>query len=83
MTHLEQSGIANKIAALCIGKFAVQSNIDQQTLNEIINITVGGDKPVISNLAFGHTDPLFTIPIGADTTIELSHDDFALKFTSK
>jgi len=83
MTHLEQSGIANKIAALCIGKFAVQSSIDQQTLNEIINITVGGDKPVISNLAFGHTDPLFTIPIGADTTIELSHDDFVLKFTSK
>lgn len=83
MTQLEQSGITKKIAALCIGSFATRSAVDQLTLESIVKDTVPSSTPVITNLAFGHSDPVFTIPIGRQTSVEFEQSSYQINFTAK
>lgn len=77
---LPQSGIAQSVAAICIGAFTPSSGVAQATLEEIISLTVPPTTPVVTNLAFGHGDPLFTVPIGREATLDLEKDHCSLTF---
>lgn len=83
MTQLEQSGITQKVAALCIGAFTASSGIEQAALDEIVSLTVPSSTPVISNLAFGHGDPVFTIPIGRNVALDFDMDHYDIVFSGK
>lgn len=71
-THLSQVVDLNTLAGICIGRFASQSGFSKEDSEEMIYNTVFKDIkiPIIYNLDFGHTDPLFTIPIGGEAIID-------------
>ena len=43
--------------------------------NELKNI------PIIFNLDFGHTTPMFTFPIGGEAVLDVELDGYTLKIT--
>ena len=71
-THLSQVIDLNILKGICIGRFAVQSGFKEDNTEEMIYDDVFKylNIPVVYNLDFGHTDPLFTIPIGAKAVID-------------
>lgn len=75
-THLSQVIDLNTLRGICIGRFAEQNNFKPENSEEMIYEDVFGslDLPIIYNLDFGHTDPLFTIPMGATARIDTKAD---------
>lgn len=72
LTHLSQVINLNTVAGVCIGKFASQTKFSDVSTEEMLYLDVFGDLniPIIYNLNFGHTDPMFTIPIGGRVKID-------------
>lgn len=72
LTHLSQLINLNTLAGICIGRFASQSGFSKEDSEERIYEEVFKDIniPIIYNLDFGHTDPLFTIPLGGEAVID-------------
>jgi muramoyltetrapeptide carboxypeptidase len=69
----------NEIKGIVIGRFQEKSKISRdeliyiiRTKKELFNI------PIIANLDFGHTNPLFTFPIGGTAHLKVD-DDVKLK----
>lgn len=71
LTHLTQVIDPNKLAAICIGRFPSQCGFNKNDSEEKIykDVFKNTKIPVVYNLDFGHTDPLFTIPIGWNCSI--------------
>lgn len=66
---IHQSGF-EKVRAILIGRFQKKSEITKNLLNQIIKNKKELVKiPVVANLDFGHTDPMFTFPIGGEVKI--------------
>jgi len=80
MTHLRDSGVFNKIGGLGIGRFTDESGVNTEHIEYIINETVPVGLPVVSGLAFGHADPIFTIPYGRTVEFDLSTSVPSIKF---
>jgi muramoyltetrapeptide carboxypeptidase len=70
-THLSQTVNLNRLKAVCIGRMCEQSGFNQEDSVEMILEDVFNkiNIPIIYNLDFGHTDPMFTIPIGGQAEI--------------
>ena len=50
---------------MVLGRFQRASNMDRETLAEIVRGKPELDRiPIIANASFGHTTPQFTFPIG-------------------
>jgi muramoyltetrapeptide carboxypeptidase len=79
-THLSQCCDFKKLKGLCIGRFALSSGFKDTDSEEMIynDVFKGLNIPIIYNLNFGHTDPLFTIPIGGSAQIDTENN--ILKF---
>ena len=71
-THLSQVTDLNKLKGVFIGRFAVQSGFKEGNTEEMIydDVFKNINIPIVYNLDFGHTDPLFTIPIGAKAEVD-------------
>ncbi len=73
-TQLRQMGVYDRIAGMIVGRF--QSSVgytENDSLEMILTEALRGYKfPVITNLDFGHTDPLLTLPIGVKCQIKTS-----------
>lgn len=71
-THLSQVTDLNKLAGICIGRFCEQSGFGEKVLESFIyeDVFKNINIPIIYNLDFGHSDPMFTVPIGAITQID-------------
>ena len=71
-THLRQIGAFRKLAGLVVGRFPSVVGFKANDSFEMIldDALVGYDFPVITGADFGHTDPLFTIPIGINCEID-------------
>ena len=71
-THLSQVVDLNTLAGICIGRFCSQSGFSNDDSEESIYNEVFKDIriPIVYHLDFGHTDPMFTIPIGAEAIID-------------
>ncbi len=85
LTQLGQMGVFNKVNALLIGKFASESNVNYEILDNILErITRTVDIPIVYDLNFGHTDPLFTIPNGGFCSLTAQKpDEISLNFVEK
>ncbi len=69
------------IKALVIGRFQKGSKMTREVLTEIIETKKElRNIPVLANVDFGHTDPLFTFPIGGEVTVH-SGVQSSLEFT--
>jgi len=64
MVQLKQVGAFNLINGLVLGKFMEVSKISEKQLLVILNEVIENNIPVIYDMNFGHTDPIFTIPNG-------------------
>lgn len=61
---------ASGIRAVLIGRFQKETNMTDEALTKIIESKQElKNIPVLSNVNFGHTDPIATIPIGAIASI--------------
>lgn len=60
---LQQPG-ADTIAGLGIGRFQLGSNMTREQLEQILaRQSALDDVPVLTNVDFGHTNPMLTLPI--------------------
>lgn len=73
-THLSQIIDLNSLKGICIGRFMSQTGFSEKDPEEEVYKDVFKDVniPIIYNLDFGHTDPLFTIPLGGEAEIDTS-----------
>lgn len=71
-THLSQAVDLHTLSGICMGRFSEQNGFKFENSEEMIYEDVFGglDIPIVYNLDFGHTDPLFTIPLGATAKID-------------
>jgi muramoyltetrapeptide carboxypeptidase LdcA involved in peptidoglycan recycling len=63
------------VQGLIIGRFQKASEMDDETLTEIIKGKHElANIPVIANASFGHTTPQFTFPVGGRGTLRVAAD---------
>ena len=67
---LQIPGVRKNLRAIVIGRFLPKSNVAAEELASVIASKSLGDIPVVSNMDFGHTLPILTLPIGG--RLELS-----------
>lgn len=73
-THLAATGALDRIAGLVVGRLPPQVGIDDATLEEILARVVGRNIPVAYGLDFGHTDPLWTLPMGIESRLDVTEN---------
>ena len=65
MCQLRQMGVFRRVSALVFGRFDPRSKCSPQILESIALESVSGcELPVVSDIDFGHTDPLLSLPWG-------------------
>jgi len=65
----------DKVQGMLIGRFEKKFNIDLEKLKFIINTKRElKNIPIIANADFGHTNPIFTFPIGGLCEISASKE---------
>ena len=68
------------IRALILGRFQKETNIsDAQLKTIILSKQLPKDIPIITNLDFGHTTPIATLPIGGLVNVVATSDKYAIK----
>ncbi len=66
LQYFKNSKIFNNVKAMVFGRFQKNSKITEKKLNDILlNVFEKINIPIISNVDFGHTDPVLTLPLGA------------------
>jgi muramoyltetrapeptide carboxypeptidase LdcA involved in peptidoglycan recycling len=71
LTDLERLGVFGDIAGLVIGRPAYYKPADVSVLWDVfVRRTEASGVPVLANLDLGHTDPLLTIPMGAEANLD-------------
>ncbi|MDE1849023.1 MAG: LD-carboxypeptidase [Nanoarchaeota archaeon] len=80
-TQLSQIIDLNTLAGICIGRFSSQSGFSNTDSEEMIyeDVFKGIKIPILYNLDFGHTDPMFTIPIGGEAIIDTDKNILEIK----
>ena len=83
LTHLKQTGALDRLYGLVIGRSPSEAGFHKDdSLAMIIDDLLGEcDIPVVAGADFGHTDPMFTVPLGA--RCELSTDRKRLTFVER
>lgn len=72
--------VAKHPKALLIGRFPKESKMTESKLLTILNkYPLLKEIPVMYDMDFGHTQPLFTIPIGALVTVDTSEKKLIFK----
>ncbi|MGJ3403639.1 S66 family peptidase [Glutamicibacter sp. Je.9.36] len=76
-----QSPSAAGLTGLAIGRFQRQSGITRSLLEQVIaKHPILQRIPVVANLDFGHTSPMFTLPIGGYARLSTGEDSVQLHF---
>ena len=71
MTDLEQVGAFDAAAALVFGRPANFAPSEVDTLWTVIEErTAASEIPVLANVDFGHSDPMLTLPLGANARVD-------------
>lgn len=71
LTHLLHCGVFDRTQALLVGRSPDALDLDGETLEStILDVLVKYDFPIVANLAFGHTDPIQTLPIGLNCEVD-------------
>lgn len=76
-TQLRHLGVWERIAALGVGRFPKEVQLEDAALDELIECSVGPRRiPILVGLEVGHVEPMTTLPIG--TRAELDADALSL-----
>ena len=68
------------VRGIVLGRFQRASNMDRETLAEIVHSRPElDDIPVVANASFGHTTPAFTFPIGGTGSLRAHPGDVELR----
>lgn len=72
LTQLTQIIDISSLKGICIGKFSSQTKFKDTFTQEMMyeDVFKNVSIPIIYDLNFGHTDPLFTIPIGGKAVVD-------------
>lgn len=72
----------NQVNGIAIGRFQKASEVSNEKLTKIIKSKKElRNIPVIANLDFGHTYPVFTFPIGGQASINVSKSDCKIEIS--
>lgn len=77
---LQLPGAREHLSGILIGRFKTNSNVQDTDLITIIKAKNLGNIPVVSNLDFGHTTPIATLPIGRMVSIKTVDDQAIIEF---
>lgn len=78
LMHLKQAGLVNNIRGIIFGRFQQKSEIEADDIKIILKNVFGDyNFPVISNLDFGHTDPILSLPVG--NIVNIDTDSFMVE----
>jgi len=76
LTHFNQAGIMQHVCAMLIGRSPDCSPMAGETLESVVlECTKHYSFPIIADLAFGHTDPMITLPIGMPVRVQASSNE--------
>jgi muramoyltetrapeptide carboxypeptidase len=83
LTHLRQMGVFEKVYGVVLGRSPTEAGFKQNdSLAMIVDeLLEDCDIPVVAGVDIGHTDPMFTVPLGARG--ELSTDRKKLTFVER
>lgn len=71
LTDLGQLGVFDIIAGLVVGRPYAYSSENHQLLRKVIgNHTADAGIPVLADFDCGHTDPMLTLPLGANVVLD-------------
>lgn len=81
LTHLTQVIEVNKLGGVCFGRFCTQSGFDDDySVEDLLSHVFSDVKiPIIYDLSFGHSDPIFTIPNGGVCELDTMNNKIVLK----
>lgn len=82
LTSLSHQPGFDRIEGLLIGRFQREVGMTSAKLHSILasNPKLDG-LPILANVDFGHTDPLLTLPVGGNATLEVSLGTSHLQIT--
>jgi muramoyltetrapeptide carboxypeptidase len=67
------------VKAIIIGRFQKESNVTDQNIINMINTRPElKNIPIVANMDFGHTTPIFTFPIGTESEIIVDNKEVKL-----
>jgi muramoyltetrapeptide carboxypeptidase LdcA involved in peptidoglycan recycling len=79
LSDYENMGILSSLSGLLVGRPTRYSEEEREHLRAVIlERTANYDFPIITDVDFGHTSPMFTIPIGCEATIDSSKNEFCI-----
>lgn len=74
-----------RIRGIVLGRFQRISQVDEHKIRQIIDGLVGlaSDIPIVSNVDFGHTSPMLTIPIGGQCLLDTMQEKAKILISDK
>lgn len=79
LSNLESVGVLSKIGGMIIGRpYRYAEKKEQQLRRIVLEQTAKYAFPILYNVDFGHTDPVITIPIGVEATINSESNSFEI-----
>lgn len=80
LRQLQNMGALKHVKGVVFGRFQKESEISSSTLKKVVSLIDGlADVPIISNVDFGHTDPMLTLPLGKK--VEIDTNESSIKIT--
>ena len=75
----ENMGALGRIRGLLFGRPYGYAPEEREQLHEVIlQRTKGYDFPVVAEMDFGHTSPMFTLPVGCQAVIDARRERFEI-----
>ncbi len=70
---LQQPGARKNIVGVMVGRFLPTSKVSFNDIKDSIRRAELGNIPVVSNMDFGHSVPMFTVPIGSIIKLDVKN----------
>ncbi|MEY2583587.1 MAG: muramoyltetrapeptide carboxypeptidase [Ilumatobacteraceae bacterium] len=78
LTDLKRLGVMDQIAGLVFSRPFAYSPDDTEVLWKVVReATEGLGIPVLANVDCGHTEPMLTVPLGAEVRLDSTENSFA------
>lgn len=80
LTQCRMLGIFDRIAGMVIGQPNLKSLESELTLEEVVlDVTKGFNFPILSDVDCSHTEPMLTLPLGAQARLNSKQDLFSIE----
>ncbi len=77
LTDLKLSGMLDSCNGIIVGRpYKYSAEMLSQLKEVLLRITDGNTYPILANINLGHVDPVITVPIGSQVTIDSTHPDY-------